>query len=554
MTLTILSHRLIGPARPFLLGGAQETAMDLQLAVDVTVRYPDGSSDSLPALTAALLPDGVTTAFDWTRDRYIGYTVKGSGVLSVVKESLLASLDGEVCPLCWVREDEVHPFQPTQAFTLTPIVPTISSDICGATEVGFLPTITWTAVPEATDYELQVSTDPAFGSTVIDETVSGTFYAVTSPLSASTTYYVRVRVEDPTEGDWSPSCAFTTGLFDDVPHITYPPDTSTQIYLKPLYTWTAVEDATSYELQVATDSGFTSIVFTQIAIPGTSYQFTSYINLVMNTTYYVRARVYAPSTGSWGPTNAFTTYALSGNCGLLGQNPLDDWVSIYTDVPGNPAFGQAPFTATDFTVVFFVEPLTDIATDTRYSVVPWAMGDSGLIAADVSGDGPGHGALTLGHLIGTAQAQGVPAAAAAVNGTQYCVAMAVRGEPTGFVKFYIDGVLQNAGGGVGGSGSCARMGFGFAGWAGNSGIGPPHFQSFSGKIRLVQYYRSTLTTSDILSIVSTGQNLATASAALANVWPVDEGSGTLVRDICCSQLGSAADGRFQGSDTHWTTW
>ncbi|MCA8832562.1 reprolysin-like metallopeptidase [Hymenobacter pini] len=58
--------------------------------------------------------------------------------------------------------------------------------------------------------------------------------------------------------------------------------------LRPLFSWTAVPNATAYELQIATDIGFNNIVLSQANIPGTS--FTPGSALQPLTTYYARVR------------------------------------------------------------------------------------------------------------------------------------------------------------------------------------------------------------------------------------------------------------------------
>ena len=71
------------------------------------------------------------------------------------------------------------------------------------------PTIAWTAVSGAANYQMQLGTDPFFLSTVSDQTV-GTNSASVSGLSSGSSYYVRVRA---TNGNypnrWGPTANFT---------------------------------------------------------------------------------------------------------------------------------------------------------------------------------------------------------------------------------------------------------------------------------------------------------------------------------------------------------
>ena len=68
----------------------------------------------------------------------------------------------------------------------------------------------WNPITGASEYQIQVSTDSNFTSTVIDETVTTTHYTPTTTLSTGT-YYWRVRAEDSydNESAWSEVWSFT---------------------------------------------------------------------------------------------------------------------------------------------------------------------------------------------------------------------------------------------------------------------------------------------------------------------------------------------------------
>ena len=65
-----------------------------------------------------------------------------------------------------------------------------------------------------------------------------------------------------------------------------PPDTATRQSIAPLLTWSASAGATSYDVEVATDSGFTNIVYTANGVVETSHQVAD--QLMLATTYYWR--------------------------------------------------------------------------------------------------------------------------------------------------------------------------------------------------------------------------------------------------------------------------
>lgn len=226
MSLTIAYHTLIGPADPWRVEGNPESQSSLSLSVPVTVVYPDGTSDSLPALTAAIEVFSGLGTFDRTAQRWIGYTVQGSGVLNIIQESQLSSLTGTVCPLCWVWPHAVLPWQPYQTGTLTeegppspdsgvPVIITPTNGTTGLDPDGV--TTTYTAVTSGVDYEVQVDTSPTFPTPIIDATVAGLTYSIpASTLAGNQTYYERVRVISPFTSAWSPVVQFSTLVVVDV--------------------------------------------------------------------------------------------------------------------------------------------------------------------------------------------------------------------------------------------------------------------------------------------------------------------------------------------------
>ncbi|MEM8962741.1 MAG: trypsin-like peptidase domain-containing protein [Acidobacteriota bacterium] len=94
-------------------------------------------------------------------------------------------------------------------FENTPGVATQTAPADGAVDVAIAPTLSWDAVTEADVYEVQWSTDPAFGSFDNAE-VSGTSAQIAG-LDIDTTYYWRVRAENPCgDGTFSATRSFTT--------------------------------------------------------------------------------------------------------------------------------------------------------------------------------------------------------------------------------------------------------------------------------------------------------------------------------------------------------
>ena len=79
--------------------------------------------------------------------------------------------------------------------------------------------------------------------------------------------------------------------------------------LKPIFQWSAIAEADSYELLVATDASFTNPIIIKIgayALPATAWQ--SDISLDYDATYYWKVRASGSSGYSaWSAVSAFTT-------------------------------------------------------------------------------------------------------------------------------------------------------------------------------------------------------------------------------------------------------
>lgn len=83
------------------------------------------------------------------------------------------------------------------------MTPEIGSPENGATLATGTPGFSWAPVAEATKYEFQLASDPAFGSIVYTAETVTTAAAVDSAL-ADGIYYWRVRAIEPAESEWSP--------------------------------------------------------------------------------------------------------------------------------------------------------------------------------------------------------------------------------------------------------------------------------------------------------------------------------------------------------------
>jgi hypothetical protein len=200
-----------------------------------------------------------------------------------------------------------------------PSAPTLSSPTNGTTGVSTSPALNWNASTGATSYQLQVSTNSSFSSTVVNQSgITGTSYGVTG-LTNGTTYYWRVNATNAGgTSAYSTSWSFTTsggggGNPPAAPTLSSPVNGATGISTTPTLNWNASTGATSYQLQVSTNSSFSSTVVNQSGITGTSYGVTGLTN---GTTYYWRV-----NATNAGGTSAYSTSWSFTTSGGGGGNP-----------------------------------------------------------------------------------------------------------------------------------------------------------------------------------------------------------------------------------------
>jgi hypothetical protein len=134
-----------------------------------------------------------------------------------------------------------------------------------------------------------------------------------------------------------------------MPAVVEPADGATNVSIKPFLTWQADANALSYDVDLATDAGFTNIIASASGIEGTSFWVPDVLNL--STTYYWRVRAGNVCASGGYTTASFTTTDGTGAC-PAGQVPVaifnDDFE---TDGPGwthgfMPDYGPDTWTIT----------------------------------------------------------------------------------------------------------------------------------------------------------------------------------------------------------------
>ncbi len=191
-----------------------------------------------------------------------------------------------------------------------PAAPVLTSPADGATGLSLTPTLAWTNVADAATYDVEVSTDAGFGSTVFSTAGTAATQTIASGLDFSTDYFWRVRaVNAAGSSAFSAARSFTTrqAVVPPAPELTVPANGIQNAPLVVDFSWGASSDATAYEIQVATDGAFTTVVEVAAGLTATSYSATLPDHL---TQYFWRVQASGPGgVGPWSSVFSFMTIA-----------------------------------------------------------------------------------------------------------------------------------------------------------------------------------------------------------------------------------------------------
>ena len=218
-----------------------------------------------------------------------------------------------------------------QASTSPPSAPILMGPGDGDTSLSTSPSLVWNASSGATSYALQVSTNNLFSSYIFNQSGLTNTSQQISGLSNSTTYYWRVSATNSYgTSNWSLIRSFTTmGVPPPSPPTLISPSNGlTNVSASILLMWGSSSGATSYTLQVSTNSSFsTGIVFNQNVGNNFSQQITG---LNYSTTYYWRVSA-TNNNGTSQPSSpwSFTTIT-QAQC--PGVSPVNYAGKVYNTV------------------------------------------------------------------------------------------------------------------------------------------------------------------------------------------------------------------------------
>ncbi len=172
-------------------------------------------------------------------------------------------------------------------------IPAIITPLSGATSVATIATLIWSTIPEAQQYDYQISTRSNYSVLTASGTISLTT-ATIGGLQYNTLYYWRVRSRYGTVLSGYRSATFTTvagqppTVVAPIAHTINVPSTSAVI------SWSAISDAAGYNYQVSTESTFSALLLnvntasTSATLPVLRKDFQ----------YYWRVRAYGTAMGT----------------------------------------------------------------------------------------------------------------------------------------------------------------------------------------------------------------------------------------------------------------
>ncbi len=189
-----------------------------------------------------------------------------------------------------------------------PVAPNLISPSNGAYGISLTASLNWSSSPAPDYYNVQISLDSTFNSTLFDSTgITVPSYNVRAGLlSNNIRYFWRVRGHNIVGyGPWSATWSFTTIVAVPLPpNLFIPVNGATNVSLHPFFDWDSTSPATYYELQAQYDSSFAPIPeVDENGITASFYQLDNR-TLRNNTRYYWRVKT-TNAAGSSSFSNFF---------------------------------------------------------------------------------------------------------------------------------------------------------------------------------------------------------------------------------------------------------
>jgi hypothetical protein len=225
----------------------------------------------------------------------------------------------------------------TRSFTTTQKAPAITFPLNNA--IGLRKTIdfTWDSFGVGALYDMKLFADQALTIKLLDTTGLDTNHFKFTVPNDNKIYYWQIRAKfGVCQGDWSAIYSFKTLI--QSPQLISPANKATKVSLNPIYTWSSVAEANSYEIEISLDSLIAKRLVNDKNIKSTTWTYPA-LEYKENTKYYWHVRaVNNDGVSVWSQIFSFTTDALpadaprlispSNNAIKISNNPKLFWSKV----------------------------------------------------------------------------------------------------------------------------------------------------------------------------------------------------------------------------------
>lgn len=264
-----------------------------------------------------------------------------------------------------------------------PDVPVLISPENNSENLSTEPLLQWNSSEYAESYRIQVSETEDFSTTVEDQSGLNTTEIQITALKNSTTYHWRVNASNESgNSDWSEAWSFTTVTNPPAPpNLVSPENNAMNISTTVTLEWEPVENADTYDFQIALDENFNNKIVDQTNVTSTVYQgdFEGYTN------HYWRVR--AGNDGgesNWSDVWNFTTEPGEEVISIItpGKNEIVNGSSNYT------IKWQSPNRVNQVNLDYSVHPNSDWTTieaeiDASSGTYSWEVPDTSSVSARI---------------------------------------------------------------------------------------------------------------------------------------------------------------------------